>query len=477
MAQFDQALVELKGVSEVWAELYSLLLKAKYPIDEPKPGIGNLSVKELNRIAIFVVEQLSAIPLNDTENPITLLLASRSEELRGNLKTFRKNAQAIVNAIKPQLTEGLTARDHNGNLGITIVQDGRDIAPHETTASFTSVFTALNTLLSFLLPLSGVNLNGAADMLERAGMLARLIGDAKNVFEQVKEMAAGIKEIVSGAAVGLKTIQGQVATAEAAQQKLSALQQQMDKEAASVTALVEKIKAIGTSADALEQQVSSYAATFKAFQEQLDEKNKIFEQFVKNTKIATEKNAEREAEIDRLTEKADSMIRGATTAGLSKSLEDSRDTYAGRMFWSRLGFLSAIIVLAVSAIPLVADLLPGLFGSLAGKLGNENNSILSIVAKICLLFPATWLTLFFAKSYSEFFHLEREYAHKAALAKSIEGFKREAPSFAEVITTSVFSEILSNPSVRPSPEPAQHPLYEALLNKLPDLLSSKTKGG
>ena len=52
----------------------------------------------------------------------------------------------------------------------------------------------------------------------------------------------------------------------------------------------------------------------------------------------------------------------------------------------------------------------------------------SFIGRIFLLLPATWLTAFFAKSYASFFDLEREYAHKAALAMSVDGFKRQAPS-------------------------------------------------
>jgi len=241
--------------------------------------------------------------------------------------------------------------------------------------------------------------------------------------------------------------------------------------------LVAQIKAIGASADSLEQQVSGYKSKFEAFQTQLDARLKMFVDFEANVKSASEQNQLREAEISRLMEKADTMIRGATTAGLSKSLEDARDAYGKQMRNSRFGFLASIVVLLVSAIPLAAHLLPGLFGKFAPEISEGvQNSPLGVLGKIILLLPGTWLAVFFTKSFSEFFHLEWEYAHKAALAKSVEGFKREAPKYQEEITASVFGEILNNPSSRKSPEPAQHPIYEVITKNLGNMFGSKKNG-
>ena len=58
--------------------------------------------------------------------------------------------------------------------------------------------------------------------------------------------------------------------------------------------------------------------------------------------------------------------------------------------------------------------------------------------------------------------MEREYAHKAALAKSVDGFKRQTLKYAEEITAEVFMEIRTNPASRAGPEPAAHHLYDVL---------------
>jgi aspartokinase-like uncharacterized kinase len=93
---------------------------------------------------------------------------------------------------------------------------------------------------------------------------------------------------------------------------------------------------------------------------------------------------------------------------------------------------------------------------------------LAAIGKLILLIPGTWATAFFASNYAELFHLSREYAHKAALAKAIDGFKREAPAYKEEIVSSVFMEIQDNPGSRKAPLPAtpENPVTKKFFEKL-----------
>lgn len=92
-----------------------------------------------------------------------------------------------------------------------------------------------------------------------------------------------------------------------------------------------------------------------------------------------------------------------------------------------------------------------------------------------LLIPATWATAFFAGNYAELFHLSREYAHKAALAKAVDGFKREAPEYKEEIVAGVFMEIQDNPGSRKAPAVAtpQNPIGQRILSTLLEAIKTK----
>ena len=108
-------------------------------------------------------------------------------------------------------------------------------------------------------------------------------------------------------------------------------------------------------------------------------------------------------------------------------------------------------------------------------LEGAHNSWYGVLGKVLLMVPATWLTGFFTKSFAESFHLEREYAHKAALAMSVDGFKRQAPKYEEEITAEVFMEIRNNPARGKDVEPAAHPLYDVLAKVVGKVVERKDK--
>lgn len=220
--------------------------------------------------------------------------------------------------------------------------------------------------------------------------------------------------------------------------------------------------------------MNGYQNKFDAFQKQLDERNSSFAKFEEETKLAREINSKRDTEIDRLIKLSDAMITGATTAGLSKSLEDTRLRYEKRMNGARTGFQWSVVLLIICAFPLAAHLLPGLFGTWVPAFdAKADGSPYAVLGKIVLLLPASWLTAFFTKSYADFFHLEREYAHKAALAMSVDGFKRQAEDYQQEITAEVFMEIRSNPAARQGPDPVSHPLYDILSKTVSKVLERK----
>jgi len=118
--------------------------------------------------------------------------------------------------------------------------------------------------------------------------------------------------------------------------------------------------------------------------------------------------------------------------------------------------------------------MPGLVGSwIPGFDAKTESSPYSILGKIVLLLPATWLTAFFTKLYADLFQLEREYAYKAALAMSIDGFKRQAEKYQEEITAEVFMELKTNPAKGSPVTPASHPLYDLLARVVGKALGRK----
>ena len=127
-------------------------------------------------------------------------------------------------------------------------------------------------------------------------------------------------------------------------------------------------------ADTLEQQIAAYRSKFEAFQSQLDERLKQFSDFESNVPKVEKQNIAREAEIDRLTEKADSMIKGATTAGLSNSIGFTMSIFITNLTFTGEAELINASKLAILLASLTAGSIGFLWLMLFGKPQVQKNT-------------------------------------------------------------------------------------------------------
>lgn len=472
---FDALFSELEQTRKTWMELYGFLKNGKYDLTEPRPALEQQSVEDFHQRAITIFEGLFAVRPSDQHCVQAAILAGRANELRQGLQSFNQFAQSILGSFQSYSREGMRITDGNNNFAFQIFDGESNIASFDGSSNFSQMLPPLNLLttnLALLLPFC--KSDSVADLSKRAGALGDLIRDAENLRNQASQLAKATEQHANAAGEKGKIFQDLIAQAEATLSKLQALQQQATTDTNAVSGLVENIKVIGGNASTLEELVNGYHNKFDAFQKQLEERNSNFAKFEEETKQAREMNAARDKEIDRLIKLSDAMITGATTAGLSNSLENTRVRYQKRMNGARLGFLCSVLLLLFSAFPLAAHLLPGLFGAWIPAFdAKADGSPYAALGKVVLLLPASWLTAFFTKSYADFFHLEREYAHKAALAMSVDGFKRQAENYQQEITAEVFMEIRSNPASKNAPDPVSHPLYDILAKTVSRVLDRK----
>jgi len=468
---------EIEQTKAIWEEMYGLLLRAQYDTKAFRATI-NVSMDAFHRHVEFLFELLHSVRPAREQDIAWLVLSARTAEITSQLTTFRTHAQSCLNFLRQNWRDNLSIRDPNNNLSWQLFDAaGTNIANQNASSNFVQMQSSLNALMThvaLLLPLCKTE--GIADLSARAQAMGNVIREIESLRNEAKKLAKAAEHSSAGAAEKEKAVQAVVAQTEAAYAKLQALQQQATTDSASVTALVTQIKTAGASAQTLEQQINAYKAKFDAFQAELDDRLEQFSEFESHTKAVQKYLDDQSDEIARITKLADSMISGATTAGLSTSLEETRARYELRMNSAKIGFYVAVVILIASALPLVAQLVPGLFGDWFPKpeKAAEGNPY-AVLGNIFLLLPATWLTAFFTKSYAEYFHLEREYAHKAALAKSVDGFKRQAPKYEEEITAEVFMEIRANPANRDGPEPAAHPLYDVLSKAVSKVIGKDSK--
>ena len=473
----DTAFTELEQARSAWGGLHDLLVNGGYDVVGARPSIGGQSVQSFAKRADLVFEGLVALRPSESDSAQASAIAGKATEIRQAAEAFTTQAASLINTVRSQWRDGVVLRDMNGNFAIQISQgDGSAIANIDLSGNFQPLDAALNQLtthFALLMPLFRAEAVG--DLSQRAAALGDLLREMDKLRDQAKRTADAAALSATTIDAKEREAQSLVTQVDALLAKITAHQLQATADASTVTTLVEKIKTVGAAADTLEKMVAGHTSSVDAFQKQLDARNANFEKFQLDTKVAREANAEREAEIDRLIKASDAMISGSTTAGLAKSMEDTRVRYEVRMTGARQGFYIAVVLLVISAAPLVIHLVPGLFGAWSvGPAQDKDGGLYGFIGRIFLLLPATWLTAFFAKSYASFFDLEREYAHKAALTMSVDGFKRQAPKYEEEITAEVFLEIRNNPGDGNATLPASHPLYDVLAKVVAKVVDRKT---
>jgi hypothetical protein len=469
---------EIDSARGAWNGLIDLLSRGSADFERPRPTFANASLNEFRRRVDLAFELLYATRPVDAGDASMLVLASREADIQPQIQTLATHAESAASQLRSNWRDGATIRDGNDSFNLQLFDPaGNNYATVELGSQFKQLRAATNLLMAVLgsvVPLCKAE--SISDLSRRAEALGETARQADAFRHQAEQSATAANELTQRTEQAERSARDLVVQAEAVVANVRELQQKATTDSSSVTTLIEQIKTIGSAATSLEALVDGYRPKFEAFQLELDGRAKEFAQFQTDTKEAQDKNVAREAEIDRLSKLADAMISGSTTAGLANSLEKTRARYEERMNAARAGFIISVVLLAVSALPLAAHLLPGFLGDFFPKVAEgAHSSWYGVLGKVLLMVPATWLTGFYTKSFAEFFHLEREYAHKAALAMSVDGFKRQAPKYEEEITAEVFMEIRNNPGKGKDVEPAAHPLYDVLAKVVGKVAEKKDK--
>jgi hypothetical protein len=454
---------------EAWQRGYAAIRGAGVSDDAPNGHMPNTTVGDLNsRVTVMLA---ALVRLQGVGPDQMQLIAHRLAALKAMTDTIEAHSGAIVLALDPW--QGATATDMNGNLQIQLALPDKGSSNFDLGTPLSAIFqqctVGLDALpfVAFVAGDDGVQVfAGIARAAEQQLALARA-ASAGAGKEQTSgtATAAKLKKLAEQADGLVKQIQEHL-TAIGAQRTTG------DSNAAEITQKLAQVREVSKSSDTLEQRVTSFTSQFEAFETQMKARLTQFAEFEAATKDAERINGERETTIASLVDKADTMIRGATTAGLSKSLDDAREHYEKRLAAAQWYFLGSVVFLLVCSLPIAAQLIPGPWQQyfVAHPNGGVGDSApwLSAIGKLILVIPGTWAAAFFASNYAELFHLSREYAHKAAIAKALDGFQREAPHYKQEIVGSVFVEIQDNPGSRKAPRPAtpQNPVTQKFFEKV-----------
>ena len=125
-----------------------------------------------------------------------------------------------------------------------------------------------------------------------------------------------------------------------------------------------------------------------------------------------------------LTEEIESLLPGATSAGLAtafKEMKDSFDTPISK--YTRMFYNSLVLIIFLSVIAMIESV--GSHGISFIKYVDLGQFANSLGWKVPVVGAAVWLAVFASKRRSEAQRLQQEYAHKESVAKSYNGFKKQ----------------------------------------------------
>ena len=159
----------------------------------------------------------------------------------------------------------------------------------------------------------------------------------------------------------------------------------------------------------LKQEIEARIEQLDIYRKDQEEK---FVEMIQSKKSAFDTyEKEQKERYEKLFEQIESLLPGATSAGLAKAYQDRKKEYSTPINWWSFVFILAMVSMFV-----------------AGYLNMENlttweDTLRHLLHYAPLYVPAVWLAIYASKRRSESRALEEEYAHKEALAKSYSSYK------------------------------------------------------
>lgn len=133
---------------------------------------------------------------------------------------------------------------------------------------------------------------------------------------------------------------------------------------------------------------------------------------------------EYKAKYGALTEQIEALIPGATSAGLASAYREMKNSYDDNIRnSSRLFYVSITLLVLTSLVTVINDV--GFWHISFISVTGWSQILVSVVNKIPLYGPVLWLAFYATRRRSQNQRLQQEYAHKEALAKSYDSYRRQ----------------------------------------------------
>lgn len=124
-------------------------------------------------------------------------------------------------------------------------------------------------------------------------------------------------------------------------------------------------------------------------------------------------------------EKVESLLPGATSAGLATAYKSLKDSFNKPIKNYTIAFYCALVVLLLSGLFMIIDFTSDPLKIELVKAHDWTEMLKTLLVRAPVVIPVVWFAVFSATRRSQYERLQQEYAHKEALASSYEGYKKQ----------------------------------------------------
>lgn len=309
--------------------------------------------------------------------------------------------------------------------------------------------------------------------LGKASLLAKNDKEGTVIADDAKASAAALTKAEQSAQQALdaaKQAQAALTALEASrvsdQSRFDTTIAKMEADAVDAQKVVEQIRAAAATASEQVAVATARVSDASLAKSQAEDSNKAIAAYNSTLEATKQRVASVEAsaqatiaevqaqsdDVKKLIQDAEAMLRGATVSGLATAFADERKSLDKALVWAIIWFGAGIVLLTATTATLSAYVLNIPFYIKGIDITHLNSdarhfepTVVGVISRAIILLGPFWLTLFSARRYARLFDLRQRYSHKYNMAMSVEGFKKQAPAYAEAISAWVFQIVAENP--------------------------------
>jgi predicted nucleic acid-binding Zn-ribbon protein len=251
-----------------------------------------------------------------------------------------------------------------------------------------------------------------------------------------------------------------------------------------ITARNEEANSLNATTAKLRDRVNTYQAEFDAFQAQIEGMKDNYTTGDKQLKLLIEQFNKQSETFDAMILKSNQMLSSSTVAGLASEFGTIRTEMGASLSGAHTSFKWSIGFLFVSAVPLILFVFApfliaafpdnqNLVNAISGMTASQSgwHYVGQVFARFVILLPAIWYVAFCTARYNSLFKLKEHYSYKYSMAVAVEGFKKQAPQYEDMIAALVFEQIAFNPADKlgkhhDGPEQPPNPIAQMLVKLL-----------